>query len=208
MLEVAASPAYKDLMDALGKLAEWSEQAGKGDLPSGQPPEDLVRQFNEALGGTPVEAAQRADAVGPAENAAFAPEAVVPENSPVDIIAESDLFSADQEPVRPADNDTAPQDRLFEEQRREVGDMTEAQGVNLDRGLDALDRAAESRRGEFYRAARNLSEILSKPAAEISPLDLLQAQRLVGVLKVHGESGKKVSEGVSDTLEQLLEQQG
>ena len=64
MLEVAASPAYKDLMDALGKLAEWSEQAGKGDLPSGQPPEDLVRQFNEALGGTPVEAAQRADASG------------------------------------------------------------------------------------------------------------------------------------------------
>ncbi len=201
-------------MDALGKLAEWSEQAGKGDLPAGPPPVDLVRQFNEALEGTPVEAAQHAGAVEssetvvPAENAAFVQEAAVPENTPADVIAESDLFPADEEPVRPADNDTAPQERLFEEQRREIGDMTEAQGVNLDRGLDELDRAAESRRGEFFRAAKHLSELLSKPAAEISPLDLLQAQRLVGVLKVHGESGKKVSEGVSDTLEQLLEQQG
>ena len=86
--------------------------------------------------------------------------------------------------------------------------MTEAQEINLDRGLGALDSAADARRSEFYRAARQLSDLLARPAAEISPLDLLQAQRLVGVLKVQSESGRKVSEGVSDTLEQLLEQQG
>lgn len=265
MLELVASPAYKDLLDALGKLAEWSEQAGPGSLPSGPPPEDLVRQFNEALAGTPMEAAQRVDATGPTENAARPPEPAVPENTPAKVIAESDLFPAGRESVRPANEGAAPQERLSAEplrdagavteaqegalgrrpvsaehadaisaewqeetpgrrpvapqdtvpqeslstgQRREAGVMTEAQGVNLDRGLDALGQAAETRREEFLESAYKLSQLLSRPAAEISPLDMLQAQRLMGTLKVQSESGRKVSEGVSDTLEQLLEQQG
>ncbi|MBO4301671.1 MAG: hypothetical protein J5861_08740 [Desulfovibrio sp.] len=78
----------------------------------------------------------------------------------------------------------------------------------MERGLDALDAATDGHRREFLEAARELSQLLSRPADEISPMNLLQAQRLVGILKVHAESGKKVSEGVSDTLEELLEQQG
>ncbi|MBO5490270.1 MAG: hypothetical protein J5960_02420 [Desulfovibrio sp.] len=238
MLEAAASPAYKDLLDALGKLAQWTEEAGKGSLPSGPPSAELVRQFNEALqtaleraqgaqamppaqGATPAEAAQPAmdaprmeaawpaDTAQPAENAARPQEvAMVREETPPDLIGESGLFQSGEKPVRPVDSQAAAEDREGTGQRREVGAMTEAQEINLDRGLDALGSAADARHSEFYRAARQLSDLLARPAAEISPLDLLQAQRLVGVLKVQSESGRKVSEGVSDTLEQLLEQQG
>ena len=202
----AAAPAYKDLLEALGKLADWTEQAGSGSLPAGPPPADLVRQFNDALNAVPAEAATGVAPPATAPDATQAPG--ITETGPSDVIGDADLFQADGKPVRPADNDAVAADRLFDEQRREIGVMTEAQEVNMERGLNALEAAADSRRPDFLGTARQLSELLSRPAAEISPMDLLQAQRLVGVLKVHAESGKKVSEGVSDTLEQLLEQQG
>ena len=206
MLEIAAAPAYKDLLEALGKLAEWTEQAGSGGLPAGPPSADLVRQFNEALNVIPAETATPVAPAATAPDAAQAPG--ITEPGPSEVIGDAELFQTDGKPVRLADNGPVADDRLFEEQRRDVDTMTEAQEVNMERGLHALDAAADASRPDFFGMARKLSALLSKPAAEISPMDLLQAQRLVGILKVHAESGKKVSEGVSDTLEQLLEQQG
>lgn len=208
MLEVAASPAYKDLMDALGKLAEWTEQAGKGELPSGPPSEDLVRQFNEALQSAPTEGAARADAVNPADGAVRSAEAV-PDTTPADVIGKADMFQQDNRAAVHAAHKDAGVDHLpFDDQRRGVERMTNAQEINMDRGLDALDNAADTRRTEFFQAAQDLSQLLSNASFQLSPVELLQAQRLIGVLQVEAESGKKTSEGVSDTLEQLLEQQG
>ena len=78
----------------------------------------------------------------------------------------------------------------------------------MDLGLDALQNAANTHHSDFLTTARDLSDILAKPAGELSPLDLVQAQRLVGMLKVQAETGQKTSEGVSDSLEQLLDVEG
>ena len=194
MLEVAAH-GYRDVLDALGKLADWMEQAGRGSLPAGSPPDDLVRQFNEALGEIPAASVQT-------------PQPATAETTPADLISRSGLFSTGDHPVGSVDAEKTMDGRVFATQRREINAMTEAQEVNLDRGLKAVDEAVKTQSPDFLRTAETLSELLSKPAAEISPVDLLQAQRLMGVLKVHAETGKKVSEGISDTLEQTLEQQG
>ncbi|MCR4665676.1 MAG: hypothetical protein K5657_00070 [Desulfovibrio sp.] len=221
MLEVAASPAYKDLLDALGKLTDWLEQAGQGSLPSGPPPSELVQQFNDALNASPIEAVQGTQAAGVTDASATEHDSVsqldgtsrsqevtnVQENSPPDILGKSDFFHPESEPVRSTETDMTTGGRRFTDQQGEP-EMTKAQEINLDRGLETLDNASGSYKKNFLETAQELSELLSKPSAEISPIDLLQAQRLMGVMKVHGESGKKVSEGVSDTLEQLLEQQG
>lgn len=218
MLEVATSPAYRDLMHALGKLVDWTEQAGKSGLPSGPPPENLVRQFNEALNAAPGQAGQGVSSVGPEQrvDAAASGEGALSSrqtaaaggNTPSEVIGASDVFQQDGRIVPPADSEMTVNDRVFAEQRRKAEDMTVAQKINMDRGLEAVDKAVHSQRTDFFDTAHQLSQLLNRPAAEISPMDLLQAQRLVGILKVHAESGRKVSEGVSDTLEQLLEQQG
>ena len=195
MLEVAAAPAYRDLLNALGKLADWTEQAGRGSLPAGPPPDDLVRQFNEALEKVPAGSTQ-------------ALEPAVVEKTSAGPVGSSEMYMAGGEPVSSVDTDMNPEVRLFEAQRREIGAMTDVQEVNLDRGLNAVDEAVGKGHPDFLHTAQKLSELLSKPLEEISPVDLLQAQRLMGVLKVHGETGKKVSEGISDTLEQTLDQEG
>lgn len=217
MLEAAASPAYKDLLDALGKLAQWTEEAGKGSLPSGPPPADLVRQFDQALNTASGEAMQNVDSVRPRQNVETPmPEtdvihpqnANVVETTPPDVIAVSDVFRQNGRTVRPANSEMAVNERVFGEQRRKVEDMTIEQKTNMEWGLEALEQAVHAPRANFFDTAHMLSQLLNRSVVEISPMDLLQTQRLVGILKVHAESGRKVSEGVSDTLEQLLEQQG
>ncbi|MBR3663748.1 MAG: hypothetical protein IKN64_03735 [Desulfovibrio sp.] len=199
MLEVAASPAYKDLLDAIGKLTQWTEQAGKGALPSGPPPAELVQQFTNALQAAPVSTDKLA---------VQSAQSLEPQTTPKDIIASSKIFQADAAPSSSSDAATSLENSAFERPRRATEAMTQSQTVNLERGMQGIEAASQSRQDEFMHVVTKLSEILGKQAANISPIDLIQAQRLVGVLRVQSESGRKLSEGVGETFEQLLDQQG
>lgn len=204
MLEYAASPAYKDLFDALGKLAEWADNSGSGHVPSGPPPSDLVRQFTEVLEQSP----QASEALSVQRSEQISASA---QCAPHDLIASSDLFQSGEISVENAEaedfSDMSLSDRLSDQPRRPAERLTTSQEVNLERGMQAIDEVSRAKETDFLRSAERLSEILSRSASELSPVDLLQAQRLIGVMRIHAESGQKLSEGVGETLEQLLEQQ-
>ena len=188
MLDIAAQPSYKNLMDALGKLSEWMESAGTGAFPSGKPPEHLVQQFNDALKVTNDASSLRADPIPSSP-------------PPSQIIQESNLFKGNEISV---DSDNTV--KGIHETKRDIGPLTEGQKVNVEKGLDAIDHAMD--KTTFLEHVNQLAQILAKNSGRISPHDLLQAQRIVGMLKIHAETGKQVSEGISDTFEQLLEAQG
>ncbi|MBR4742171.1 MAG: hypothetical protein IK079_04660 [Desulfovibrio sp.] len=201
MLEQAAMSTYKDLMSALGKLVEWSEQAGKGSVPSGPPSADLVQQFSEALGAN-IPATEDLSVQAGDQGAASTRLA------PKDLIANSDLFQSGEMPVNATDGADVSDMPPFGQPQRLKESMTMSQEVNLNRGMQAIDEVNRANETDFFQSAQKLSEILSQSASEFSPMDLLQAQRLIGFLRIHAESGQKLSEGVGETLEQLLEQQG
>lgn len=81
--------------------------------------------------------------------------------------------------------------------------------MNLTRGLDKIHSAQEIT--QTHNSERPLLEELSRlintEAKMLSQEDLLRIQYLAGQLKVQAETGKKVSEATSDTLEQLLDTQ-
>lgn len=197
MLEVAATPSYKSLLETLGKLTDWAESA-RDKLPQGLPPKELVQEFNEAL---------KASSAGESSLNVKAPQSIeAPASSelktkPSDLLENADFFKVD--------NQTIPkQGPVFPEQNLGVNSLTESQQDNLDHSLNVIDTASQNNQSSFLETAQKISEFLSKSANDITPLDLLQVQRLVGMLKVDAESGKKFSEGIQDTIEQLLEQQG
>lgn len=192
MLSIASTPAYKDLLATLGRLVDWTEQAGNSSLPSGPPSAELVERFQRAL------------AQMPAESSAAAPQAVnATHTEPEKVIADARLFRpANDSADVPAETAKGARERL----RREPESLTQAQQVNLEHGMEHLEAAAHHKQDMFLKTARSLSEIFSKPAEALSPMDLLQAQRLVGILRVEAEAGQKLSEGVSETLEELLQQ--
>ncbi|MBQ9536465.1 MAG: hypothetical protein IJU79_01595 [Desulfovibrionaceae bacterium] len=119
-------------------------------------------------------------------------------------------------PSQPPPKDLVDQFQVLMERTQNVGAidapetkvraMSQAEIINLDKGMAAVDSVKP--KSEALELMQNLGEILQKEANQLSPADLLQVQRLAGLIKVQAETGKKVSEGVSDTLEQLLEQQG
>ncbi|MBQ7457146.1 MAG: hypothetical protein IJS54_06050 [Desulfovibrio sp.] len=186
MLDIAVSqtmtqPSYRDLMDVLGKLDAWVEQQQESQaIQAAPPPQDLVTAFNNAL---------------------EKPQGQVVENvqaeqlpSPESILQSQQIHS---DPTQPQT-------------------LTLAQEVNLDRGMGTIDQVGALNTNtannvypteNVQEILQNLLDIINKDAMSIPPADILHAQRLVGLLRVHAESGKKVSEGVSDTLEQVLESQ-
>ena len=281
MLEIRS---VKDLLDALGKLAPWLEDAGQVMGPSAPPPDDLVRKFAEALNlpqNNPLEVSDES-------------LKLTPKIDPAQVIAEADLFNqepqaqtvstegidktnqAQQVNVQSSTEVTTTVstegiDKINQAQQVNVQSSTEvtttmstegidsasqahkvnvqsstevtttetdaidrasqahevnvqsargkitpldaldrinqAQQVNLDRGFEAIDSAREEN-VKLANAAQELIDILQKDASQLSPADLLRAQQIVGVIKYGAESGVKVSEGISETFEQLLEQQG
>ncbi|MCR5813859.1 MAG: hypothetical protein K6G15_05160 [Desulfovibrio sp.] len=191
VIAMASTPAYKDILETLGKLADWTEQAGKSALPSGPPPAELVEQFNQALAQSPVDNCAVSNAPETTLSVPSGPDKLLADTEPVQVTASEAV-----EPENPA----------FEPLRRKPEAFTEIQKVNLERGMENLDAATQVKQDDFLRTAHSLSELLSKPAEVLSPMDLLQAQRLVGVLRIQAEAGQKLSEGVGETLEQLLQQ--
>ena len=191
MLEVQS---FKNILDAVGKLSSWMEDAGRAGGSLGKPPDALVKEFETAL-----QSPQTVDNSPPIEP--LKSEAV--ETSPSTVIGESDLFRVPSEnsviSIEPTGN---AEDVL----KLQTDKLSDAQEIHIERGLDAVDSAQNE--PNPIDAAKQLLDFLSKDATEISPVDLLRAQRLIGIIKVGAESGIKVSEGISETFEQLLEQQG
>lgn len=192
MLEVQS---FKNLFDAIGKLAPWIEEAGQASAPSGPPPQELVKQFEAAL-----ESVNKSEQVQPMDAAKI--QETYP--SPNDLIQKSELFNGADGQVKV---DT---EQKLDLSTNRVDQTNNIQNANLDRGLDALGENIDTNfdPDKAREAAKELLTFLQKDASQISPQELLRAQQIVGILKVGGESGTKVSEGISETFEQLLDNQG
>ncbi|MBQ7584667.1 MAG: hypothetical protein IJU40_00255 [Desulfovibrionaceae bacterium] len=199
MLETLANPTtYKDLLNTIGKLSEWAEQAGTGSLPLNPPSSDLIARFQSALNEIQPQAATEK----------ISPDLTPNYPKPQEVLGSCDFFKAEtQTPKAEGINKV----QETSQTSPPVGELTRTQEVNLQKGMQAIDTSMEGKETDtkyWLKTIQDLGNILAQEASKISPQDLLKAQHLVGLLKVHAETGRKVSEGISDTLEQLLDVQG
>lgn len=200
MIETAVMPAYKDFMNIIGKLSEWTEQASQFVGPSQPPPNELVQQFNQVF-----ERINQTVAPDKTPNVDLNPTA-----RPInDIFASSDLFTNNNQ-AKITNLDLNVQNQNIDPRRHDFSNLTLAQETNMDKAFNTIDKVSNKTKvdTDFHANLKDLSDILNKNSMDLTPTDLLQAQRIIGIIKVHAESGRHVSEGVSDTLEQVLEQQG
>lgn len=85
--------------------------------------------------------------------------------------------------------------------------ITDQEEIHLEKGMEALDEVSTHADLTPERFSEVL-KILAKKAEHLSPTDLLQVQRYMGMASFSTESGKKASEGVSETFETILDMEG
>ena len=178
--------SYKSVLEAMDQLSAWLEQAkSHADMPS-NPPKELVAQFEAAL--------NRAETVA-------APSAITTTTN--DVIAESSLFSeTSANSARPVDTDIS---HRPVQANQELITVTDLERINVDRGMQTL-KAVHGQ--DAIHVTQKILQILGKDAADLKPTDLLQLQQYMVAFKAAGEAGKSGSEGVSETLETILDSEG
>jgi len=192
------------LLAALEKTGVSSGAELRSDFgPSGQPDQELVRAFEEAMERGPESASPGSsgtdDAAGsnelpqmdlqPTEEIQLRPEAVPEGPRAIDAPEVPEKIADQAESLRTAETDGfAP---------REASAAAEA------------PRPEAPSRAEPADGLRELENILGR--MESGPLraeDLFRMQYLIGMLKVHAESGMKASQKMAQGFESLLRQKG
>ena len=192
------------LLAALEKTGISSGAELRSDFgPSGQPDPELVRAFEEAM--------ERG------------PESVAPESSGTEGVAgasdqpQMDVQPTDETRLRTEAVPEGPRDVDAPEAPDRIADQSESlrtAGTNgfAPREVAAPDAAAKpdaSPGAEPGDGLRELENILGRmESGQLRSEDLFRMQYLVGMLKVHAESGMKASQKMAQGFESLLRQKG
>lgn len=208
------------LLEALEKLSQSAGAGLQSGGPSGQPPDELVRAFQQALTG-PEKAEGGQDVSGPARAVSdtdWQPgyrgpgvAAVPPEPGPAERMP----------PLDGVERAGRPDGRTGRPGETPLGlspEVSEPQGVRRPGESPAMER----RTGETgvvpegsptgpddpLKELGRLLEQISQPGAALQPTDVYRMQYLVGMLKVRAQAGQKASQGMTQGMESVLRQSG
>lgn len=192
------------LLAALEKTGISSGAELRSDFgPSGQPDPELVRAFEEAM--------ERG------------PESVAPESSGTEGVTgaseqpQMDVQPTDETRLRTEAVPEGPRDVDAPEAPDRIADQSEGLRTAETNGFaprevaapDAAAKPDASTRAQPGDGLRELENILGRmESGQLRSEDLFRMQYLVGMLKVHAESGMKASQKMAQGFESLLRQKG
>ena len=192
------------LLAALEKTGVSSGAELRSDFgPSGQPDAELVRAFEEAMERGPEPASAGSAEIGGVAEA--------------DELPQMDVQPTQESQLRTEGVPEGPRDIDAPEAPDKIADQSEGLRTAETDGFaprevaptDAASRPDAPPRTEAGSGLRELENILGRiESGQLRAEDLFRMQYLVGMLKVHAESGMKASQKMAQGFESLLRQKG
>ena len=192
------------LLAALEKTGVSSGAELRSDFgPSGQPDPELVRAFEEALERSPEPVSPGSSGIDGATGLNEQPR--------------MDVQPTEQTQLRTEAVPDGPQAMDAPEAPEKIADQSEGLRTTETDGFapreaaapDTAPRPDASPRTEAGEGLRELENILGRiESGQLRAEDLFRMQYLVGMLKVHAESGMKASQKMAQGFESLLRQKG
>ncbi len=192
------------LLAALEKTGISSGAELRSDFgPSGQPDPELVRAFEEAMERGSESVVPESSGTGGATGLNEQPQMDVQPTEEIQLRTE-----AVPEGPRGVDAPEAPE-KIADQSEGLRTDEMNAFAPQEIATPDAAARPDAPSRAESGEGLRELENILERmESGQLRSEDLFRMQYLVGMLKVHAESGMKASQKMAQGFESLLRQKG
>ncbi len=212
------------LMDALSKLGSASGTGLKSDK-IGPPPDELVKAFEEALNDLSQDA--NSNGLGAESNAFESQDSSTPQSIEFDKALHVEGTQSADTSMQGVDStskvDAKPNAQSIDNTNgvNKIDNGFEINSVNSSDAVDSkmnfrteevnktqnTNQSKEPTTDELLKELSHVLETMSQPGASVSHMELFRVQYLVGMLKVQGQHGLKVSQTTTQGLENILKQQ-
>lgn len=226
------SSSTSKLLEALEKLSSSEGSGLRSDGPGGEPPKELVREFEALLEAKPdtvnsTDAIQQQDTMS-VQNLPDEQSIAAPQDASLDIdtikapTQEDFAFSFDKNPHEalqfPEANginsesisnaDAAPHSEMPHGHELQ-NDMTLQGSESAQSTGNAPEAKSSEDKPQEKDILQELSELVEKSSdGSMNHADLYRIQYIIGMLKAESTAGQKFSQGLSKGFESVLKQQG